>query len=344
MIDDMEYFQIINREDADLLTRLELAYLAPFGIKPAERRAMLAQQAIVYDAVRAKAKWPLTIPGSSKVKAIAPSFRNRYSGHYNPNEYIAIEPLVTPKPLRKYEGYDPRIAVSMNDGRKLSVTERMSRWWGPGNILSAFSAGRGETQTAYVFKKRLYSPAGRFLVELVDSARNRGIITPNRQAEYIATCVRLGYCSRWLYLAAREYNSPALPDIARNARFWGNCFVYGIDYRDYRIVSTLSGGAYHDIISDMLRAGVSNCETSDNTITIVCAEKAGIISGREADALLVAHFYMLMEQLADTSWVPTRLERGWRMRAQRLEVDHAVYEYKALQAIKEVDNVRSRHD
>lgn len=344
MIDDLEYFQIISREDAALLTRLELAYLAPFRVEPAERRKLLAQQAIVYDAVRAKAKWPLTIPGLSKVKAIAPSFRNRYCEHYNPNEYIAIEPLAAPKPLGKYEGYDPRIAVSLNDGRRLSVTERLSRWWGPGNILSAFGAARGETQTAYVFKKRLYSPAGRFLVELVASARNRGIITANQHAEYIATCVRLGYCSRWLYLAAREYNIPVLPGIASNVRFWGSCFDYGIGYDDYRVVSALAGGAYHDIISNMIRAGVSNCETSDDAITIVCAEKAGMISRSESNALLAAHFYLLIEQLADTSWVPTRLEHGWRMRAQRSEVERAVYEYKAIQAIKEVENVRSRHD
>jgi hypothetical protein len=69
-----------------------------------------------------------------------------------------------------------------------------------------------------------------------------------------------------------------------------------------------------------------------------------MISRRESDALLVAHFYLLLEQLADPSWVPTHLVRGWRMRAQRSEVERAVYEYKANQAVKEVEAIRSSHD
>jgi hypothetical protein len=343
MLDDLEYFQIISQEDAALLTKLELAYLGHFNIEPAERRKLIEQQATVYNAMRKTAKWPLTIPRLSKVKAIAPSLRNRYADAYDPNTYIAIKPLLIPQPIGKYKGYDPRIAVSINDGRKLSTTERLSRWYA-GNIVSAFGAARGDTQTAYEFKRRLHSPASRFLVELVASARNKGVITADQHAEYITACVRGGYCNRWIYLAAKEYNIPVLPDIASNTRFFAKCFVQGIEYDDYRVITTLAAGAYYDTVSDLLRYRVSNFETSGNVITIVCAEEAGLIGRRESDALLVAHFYLLLEQLTDPSWVPSRLERGRRMRAQRSEVQRAEYEYKANRAIKEVENVRSSHD
>jgi hypothetical protein len=343
MLEDLEYFQITSQEDSTLLTTLELAYLAPFNIEAAKRRMLIEQHSTLYNAVRAKAKWPLTIPRLSKVKALAPSLRNRYADHYDPNDCIVIEPLLLPKPVGKYKGYDPRIAVSMNDGRKLSTTEQLSRW-GPGSILSAFGAARGDTQTAYVFKRRLHSPASSFLVELVASARNKGIITADQHSEYVTACVRGGYCSRPLYLAAKEYDIPVLPDIAGNSRFWGTCFVQGIDYDDYRVVNTLAGGAYSDSITNLLRYRVSSDETSLNAITILCAENSGMISRRESDALLVAHFYLLLEQLADPSWVPTHLVRGWRMRAQRSEVERAVYEYKANQAVKEVEAIRSSHD
>ena len=343
MLDDLEYFEIISQEDAKVLTKLELAYLGHFNILPADRMKLIERHTTLYDAVRTKASWPLTIPRLSKVKAIAPSFRNRYANAYHPSKYITIESLVIPRPIGKYKGYDARIAVSMNDGRKLSTTERLSRWY-LGNILSAFGAAHGETQTAYEFNRRLVSPASRFCVELVASARNKGVITADRHAGYITACVRGGYCSRSIYLAAKEYNIPVLPDIARNRSFFRRCFVHGIEYDDYQVITNLAGGAYCDIASDLLRSEVSNFETSVNAITIVCAEKAGQISPCESDALLVAHFYLVLEQLNDPSWVPTRLEPGWRMRAQRLEVERSLYEYKAKLAVKEVEKTRLPHD
>ncbi|NOS72418.1 MAG: hypothetical protein HOP33_21165 [Verrucomicrobia bacterium] len=343
MLDDLEYFQIISQEDAALLTKLELAYLGHFNFEPAERRKLIEQHATVYNAVRTTAKWPFTIPRLSKIKAIAPSLRNRYADAYDPKTYIAIKPLVIPQPIGKYKGYDPRIAVSINDGRKLSTSERLSRWY-VGNIFSAFGAARGDTQTAYEFKRRLHSPASKFLVELVASARNKGVVTADQHAEYITACVRGGYCNRWIYLAAKEYNMPVLPDVASNTRFLGKCFVQGIEYDDYRVITTLAAGDYYDTVSDLLRYRISNFETSGNVITIVCAEEAGLIGRRESDALLVAHFYLLLEQLTDPSWVASRLEPGWRIRAQRSEVERAQYEYKANRAIKEVENVRSPHN
>jgi hypothetical protein len=343
MLDDLEYFEITSQEDARLLTRLELSYLGHFSIVPADRRKLIECHATLYNAMRTKATWPLTIPRLSKVKAIAPSPRNRYEDAYDPNKYITIESLVVPQPIGKYKGYDPRIAVSINDGRKLSTSERLSRWY-VGNIFSAFGAARGDTQTAYVFNRRLVSPASRFCVELVALARNKGVITADQHAEYVMACVRGGYCSRSIYLDAKEYNIPVLPDIARNRSFFSRCFVPGIAFDDYRVITTLAGGDYYDTISDLLRYEVANFETSVNAITIVCAEETGQISRRESDALLAAHFYLLLERLTNPSWVPTRLERGWRMRAQRSEVERAFYEYKANRAIEEVEKIRSPHD
>jgi len=343
MLDDLEYFGITSPEDTKLLIKLELAYLAPFNIVPAERSKLLAEHTMLYNSVRAMAGWPITIPRLSKIKAIAPSLRNRYADAYDPNKYIAIEHLIIPKPVGKFKGYDPRIAVSINDGRKLSTTERLSRWY-VGNILSVFGTVHGETQTAYVFNHRLVSPASRFCVELVALAMNKGVITADQHAEYLMSCVQAGYCSSSIYMDAKESNIPLLPDIVRNRMFFRRAFVDGIDYDDYRVMTTVAGGVYSNTVSDLIRYGVSNFETSVNANTIVCAEETGQISRRESDALLVAHFYLLLEQLTDPSWVRTKFEHGWRMRAQRLEVERAHYEYKAGQAAEEVMKILSPHD
>lgn len=343
MIDDLEYFQIIDWEHAALLTNLELAYLKYFNIAPAKRRELIEQHADVYNKVRSMVKWPLTIPRQSKIKTIAPSLRNRYADASDPEEYIAITPLVLPQPISRYKGYDPRIAVSLNDGRKLSTSERLSRWY-VGHILSAPGAARGGTQTAYEFKHRLHSPAGKFPVELVALAKNKGVVSADQHAAYIMACVRSGYCNRWLYLAARDHSMPILPDIIGDPRFFAKCFVQGVDYEDYRIVTNLATGAYRDTVTDLLRQRLSSFRTFGNANTILCAEESGLIGRRESDALLAAHFYLLLEQLSDPSWVRSRFEADWRMRAQRLEVERAQYEYRAEMAIKEVENVRSaRH-
>jgi hypothetical protein len=343
MIDDLEYFGITSPEDAKLLTTLEVAYLDYFKITPADRRKLLEQHRILYRAVRAKAAWPLTIPLLSKIKARAPSLSDRYANAYNPKQYIAIEPQAVAQPIGRYKGYDARIAVSINDGRKLSISEQLSRWY-LGNILSAFDAASGETQTAYEFNRRLYSPASRFCVEIVVAASNRGVITADQCAQYLKTCVQAGYCSRSIYVAAKKYNVAILPDLARHGMFFNRCFLDGIDYEDYQIVTRLAGSAYSDTLSDLLRSRVSHFETSADATSILCDEKIGRISRRETDALLVAHFYQLLEQISDHSWEPSKLEHGWRMRAQRSEVECAVYEYKADKAIKEVEDVRSHHE
>ena len=343
MLEDLAYFQILNREDIALLAKLELAYLEYFNITPAERSKLIKQHAGVYNKVRSIVKWPLTIPRLSKIKAIALSFRNRYVDASDPDKYIAIKPLVMPYSFSTYRGYDPRIAVSINDGRRLSTTERLSRWY-VGNILSAPGAASGTTQTAYEFKRRLHSPAGKFPVELVALARNNGVVSPDQHAAYIMGCVRAGYCNRWLYLAARDYNMPVLLDIIADTRFLAKCFVQGIDYADYRVVTNLADGTYCDPVTNLLRYRLTNFATFGNANTILCAEESALVGRRESDALLRAHFYLLLEQLTDPSWVRSRFERGWRMRAQRLEVERAQYEYRAEMAMEEVENLRSPHD
>lgn len=343
MLDDLEYFGITSPEDAKVLTTLELAYLDHFKIAPADRRKLLERHRIIYRALREKTTWPLTIPLLSKIKASAPSLSDQYASAYNPKQYIVIEPLPVARPIGKYKGYDARIAVSLNDGRKLSTTELLSRWY-VGNILSAFGAASGQTQTAYEFNRRLYSPASRFCVDLVALAAKTGVITADQCGDYLKACVQSGYCSDSIYEAAKEYNAPNLPELARHRMFFSRCFLDGISYEDYRIMTTLAGGTYSDTVSDLLRSRVSHFETSADAISILCSEKIGQISRRESDALLVAHFYLLLEQISDLSWQPSRVERGWRMRAQRSEVERALYEYKADNAIKEVENVRSRHE
>lgn len=343
MIEDMEYFGITSPADTKLLVKLELAYLPPFHCAPAARHKLLAEHAVLYDSVRPLAAWPLTIPRLSKIKAIAPSLSNRYADAYDPNQYIAMEHLLIPQPVGRFKGYDPRIAVSINDGRKLSATEHLSRWY-LGNILSVFGAAHGDTQTAYVFNHRLVSPASRLCVELVALAGRKGVISADQQAEYLLACMRAGYCSRSIYLDAKAHNRPLLPEMMQNRMFFRRAVVDGIDYDDYSVMTTVAGGVYSNTVSDLVRYGVSNFETSINANTIMCAEKTGQISRREADALLVAHFYQLLEQLTDPAWVRTKFEPGWRMRAQRLEVERAVYEFKADQAAAAVRKLRSPHD
>ena len=142
MLEDLEYFEIISAEDSKDMTKLELGYFSHFNISSAERETLIKRHAALYDAVRAKALWPLTIPRQSRVEAVAPSLRNRYADRYDPREFIELEDLVIPKPFIKYVGYDPRIAVGINDGRRLSTSEKLSRW-SLGNIFSAFGAGGG---------------------------------------------------------------------------------------------------------------------------------------------------------------------------------------------------------
>jgi hypothetical protein len=137
---------------------------------------------------------------------------------------------------------------------------------------------------------------------------------------------------------------PILTDIADNTRFFERVFVQGIHYDDYQVITTLADGAYASIVSGLLRTRVSNFETWINAITIMCAEESGLISQRESDALLVAHFYLLLEQLTDPSWVSTELHPGWRMKAQRAEVERALYEYKAKKAMEDVENIRSHQN
>jgi len=343
MLEDLEYFQIIGREDAALLINLEVAYLGHFNINPAERGRLIEQHTTIYNAVRDQVNWPLTIPQRAKFKAIAPSLSNQYKDHYDLGRYIAIQPQEIPKPYEEYKGYDPRIAVSMNDGRTLSTAERLSRW-NVLNIFSAFGAARGDTQTAYVYTRRLHSPASRYVMSLVASARSKGIITPEKHAEYVDACVRNGYCSRWLYLAAKEHDMPVLTEIASNTKFFERTFVQGIQYDDYQVITTLADGAYDSTASGILRTRVSDFETWINAITILCAEETGLISRRESDALLVAHFYLLLEQVTDPSWVSTQSHPGWRMKAQRAELERALYEYKAKKAMEVVKNVRSHQN
>jgi hypothetical protein len=343
MLEDLEYFQITSQEDAKLLTTLEVAYLEPFNMVPADRRKLIERHTTLYDAVRTKARWPITIPRQSKIKATAPSVRNRYEDAYDPNEYISITPLVLPLSPRRYICHDPRIAMSLNDGRRLSTSERLSRYW-LGNIWSAFGAARGDTQTAYVFNRRLHSPASKFIVELIANARKKWVITPDQHAGYIMACAEAGYCNRFLFMAAKEYNIPILPELAHHSRFLTRCFVNGIGYEDYRVITTIAEGTHSEAASALLRSRISDYSTYGNAITTLCAEEVGNINRPESDALLVAHFYLMLEQLADPSWAPTQLERGWRMRAQRSEVERALYEYKAIQAVEEVEKIRSPHD
>ncbi|HWD93075.1 MAG TPA: hypothetical protein VG938_12090 [Verrucomicrobiae bacterium] len=343
MLDDLEYFGITSPEDAKLLTTLELAYLDYFKIAPADRSKLLERHRILYNAVRAQLAWPITIPLLSKIKARAPSLSDRYADAYNPKQYIAVEPLPAARPIGKYKGYDARISVSLNDGRKLSTTERLSRWY-LGNILSAFNAASGETQTAYEFNRRLYSPACKAGVDTVVAASKRGIITADQCAQYLKTCVQDGYCSHSIYVAVQKYNEPILPELARHRMFFNRCFLDGISYDDYHFMTTLAGGSYSATISDILRSRIAHYETSADAVSILCDEKIGGISRRESDALLVAHFYTLLAQISDHSWEPTKLEHGWRMRAQRSEVERAVYDYKADKATQEVENIRALHE
>ena len=343
MLEDLEWFGIVNEEEIALLVTLELAYLDFLSIESGAREKLIVRHNTVYGKVGKKAKWSLTIPPMSKIEALAPSLRNRYERAYDADDYIPMETLEVPKPLGKYKGYDPRIAMSMNDGRRLSMSERLSRWW-LGHIFSAFGAASGDTQTAYVFKRRLHSPASKFLVELVALGREKGVLTEDQHIAYVTACVQKGYCSRWLYLAAKEYKMPVLSEMVDDTKFWRRIFVMGVDYEDYRVITNLADGAHQETISNLMRFRLSDFETSLNAITIKCAEQTGMISRRESDALLVAHFYLLLEQIADPSWVPTHLQRGWRMRAQREEVKRAGFEFKAKKAVEAVREVRASHD
>ena len=343
MLADLKYFGIVSPEDAKVLTTLELAYLDFFKIAPAERRNLLDRHRQICRAMREKITWPLTIPLLSKIKASAPSRSDRYASAYQPKDYIAIERLPVAMPVSKYKGYDARIAVSLNDGRKLSATERLSRWY-VGNFLSAFGAADGATQTAYEFNRRLYSPSSRFCVDLVVLAAKTGVITADQCGDYLQACVQSGYCSGPIYAAAKEFNPPILPELARHRMFFSRCFLDGMSYGDYQRMTLLAGGIYGGTVTNLLRSKLSHFETLADANSILCSEKIGQISRRESDALLVAHFYLVLEQLADRSWQPSRVERGWRMLAQRSEVDRAVYEYKGDLAVEKVRQIRSAHD
>jgi hypothetical protein len=241
---------------------------------------------------------------------------------------------VIPRPAEKYVGYDTRLAVSLNDGRRLSTTERLSRW-GVGNILSAFSAAGGDTLTEYVFNRRLHSPANKFHVALVTSARERGFVTADQHAQYIVAVVEAGYSSHAVYRVARQYNIPVLETIAGDRFFTRRIFVDGISFQDYLAMTTLANGVYSEKFSALLRSRVSDEARSIRVVTIDSAEKAGQINQTKSDALLKIHFYQLLEQLTAAATLPRDLSRSERMRTQRLEVERALYMYKADQLIVE---------
>lgn len=341
MLEDLEHFKIITTEQMAHLIRIELAYLAHFNISPTERQQLLAQQGEIYESIRGKLRWPLTIPATSQFKAIAPSYRNVYAEAYDTGMYVRCEYTEVPKSRGSYFGYDPRIAVSINDGRRLSNEEKLSRF-GVGTIVSAIRAAGGETQTGYVFRRRLDSPSSSFNMRLVATARRQNVISQQQHVDYIKATMAAGLFSRHTYLSAREYGIPVLQSLPENELFMRRCFVNGLSYEDYRFLRRIAGGqASYDKALDVLRAKLDNSPWLVSAITILCAEQDGEIAQPEANALLKVHFYHLMERLAHAQALTVRIDSQMRMRRQRLKVDQALFQYHFDKAMEELDRVQA---
>lgn len=339
MLEDLEYFGVITALELAQLVKLELAYLSYFEVACASRNTLLRDHAIIYNKVRKAVLWPLTIPRGSFIKAIAPSFRNVYGEAYDKTRYYNIEANRIPRSPSSYLGYDPRIAVSINDGRRLSTGEKLSRW-GIGNLFSAFGAASGETQTGYVFGRRLDSSVSVFNVRLVDLARKRGVISDEKHAGYIRACLKAGLFSRHAYVSVREHDIPVLQDILGSELFLRRCFTKGFGYRDYEFLSSRGSGAVK--AQSVMKEKMNASPKLVSSITVLCAKQVGIIGNVESEALLRAHFYHLLERLAFGAYLTVPMEADWRMKSQRLKVDHTVFQYRAEKALRELRSVRAK--
>ena len=335
MLDDMEGFRILRSEEVDRLAELELAHLPGVEVSNGRIKGLLSEQMGLLRKVRGQVRWPITIPGYSRIKARSMPSRNRFRSSKLSYQSGQLTPIPIPFTFKRYVGYDPRIAVSLNDGRRLSRSERLSRW-GFGNVLSSYGAARGKTQTGFEFERRLLSPASRLSIEMIELGIRRGLVSREWFADYLGRLVRAGYCSQYVFQLCKQYAEPVVPVILNNAVFFRRCFFAGVSVEDIDWFRNFDDGRYLARIEALLESKLMSRPTSISSKSLVSAEGLDLSSSARTDALLVARFYHLLEQLAFAASIPAKVDFGWRKRAQRIEVDRAMYELRAKQALEAV--------